>query len=128
MPPAHSFVRMHISVVKHALVVPALPRYVLSLPRVRLARRACFYLLVLCAREADNGRGKKNVKKKKNRWKAIHTGNYWTIINLMTLLCCIDRPKFSMLNYSGVYNVRALWWIRVISLNITTNFTGIYRA
>lgn len=111
--------------------------------------RDCFYLLrSLCKRggqrtqREQKGRGKKvqRGEGKKNQWKAKRTGDYRTIINLMTLLCC-NTPEifwvelFKCLQHKRVAGYTASATRLSPPANTDTrapaacmNFTGIYRA
>lgn len=158
MLPSRSFVRTHISVVAsyYLFFPPILPSSSLSplsLPSSPLQPgtrgRDCFYLLrSLCKRggqrtqRGQKGREKKSTERrgKKNQWKAKRTGDYRTIINLMTLLCC-NTPEifwaelFKCLQHKRVAGYTASATRLSPPVNTDTrapaacmNFTGIYRA
>ena len=159
MLPSRSFVRTHISVVaSYYLFFPTNPSIFLSLSlSLSPLPRRCnlvhgdatvFICFVLCAREAvsEHNMDKKEEKKsterrgKKNQWKAKRTGDYRTIINLMTLLCC-NTPEifwaelFKCLQHKRVAGYTASATRLIPPANTDTrapaacmNFTGIYRA
>ena len=155
--PAHLSVRISLSL--HPIISfspPILLSSSLSLSLSPLPRRCnlvhgdatVFICFVLCAREAvsEHNMDKKEEKKsterrgKKNQWKAKRTGDYRTIINLMTLLCC-NTPEifwaelFKCLQHKRVAGYTASATRLTPPANTDTrapaacmNFTGIYRA
>lgn len=158
MLPSRSFVRTHISVVaSYYLFFPTNPSIFLSLslslPFLAVAtwytgtRLFLFASFFVQERRSANTTWTKRKKKKsterrgkKNQWKAKRTGDYRTIINLMTLLCC-NTPEifwaelFKCLQHKRVAGYTASATRLTPPANTDTrapaacmNFTGIYRA
>lgn len=155
--PAHLSVRISLSL--HPIISFSHQSFHLPLSLLSLSfPRRCnlvhgdatvFICFVLCAREAvsehnvDKKEEKKKVQRgegKKNQWKAKRTGDYRTIINLMTLLCC-NTPEifwaelFKCLQHKRVAGYTASATRLSPPVNTDTrapaacmNFTGIYRA